>query len=99
MGKQKFTQLVYLKKMPDTKEEIIEKAAKTHKSGTDVKVDLMMIIMIGIIVVLLTTLGGMIQSSMATKSATYQDLVNKVNEQNIKIDLILDEMRQGKLKE
>jgi|WetSurMetagenome_2_1015567.scaffolds.fasta_scaffold802496_1 hypothetical protein len=47
---------------------------------------------IGFITVLIT-IGGILQENMATRSAAYQDLVNKINEQNIKIDLLYTELK------
>jgi len=39
------------------------------------------------------TVGGIWQEYIATRSTSYQDLVNKVNEQNIKIDLLLQQLQ------
>lgn len=41
---------------------------------------------VGIILSLLVSLGGLIQSSFAEKATSYQALLNKVNEQNNKMD-------------
>lgn len=51
-------------------------------------------IVVAVVIVLLTTTGAIIQSYLATRTATYQDLVDKVNEQNVKIDLLFDELRK-----
>lgn len=59
------------------------------------------LIMIGIIIVLFigffgvaVALGGIIVDNLRSREASYQDLVNTINEENNKIDLLFDELRK-----
>lgn len=48
---------------------------------------------VGVSVTLLLAVGGLWQNYLAEKRNAYQSLVDKITEQNVKIDLLYDEMR------
>jgi len=49
------------------------------------------VLAVGFITVVITA-GGLLQQTLATRSASYQDLVDQVNESNIKIDLLFNKI-------
>jgi len=56
--------------------------------------NVMLIILVIAFITILFTVYGIIQDYLANKQATYQNLVNQVTEQNVKIDVMMDEIRQ-----
>lgn len=84
-------------------EEINErlKGLGEAQSGQKKQLNWMRIAIIGVLVVvslgfleLSATVYGIIQTELINKAATFQNLVDKINEQNIKMDSLLDEVRE-----
>lgn len=48
-------------------------------------------------IALLVTVGGFLQSYLVTKTTNYQTMIDKITEQNVKIDLLYSEFNSGKL--
>ena len=70
-------------------------------SASKQEVDLLKLLLAGVVIVLFVgfisvlitasiTLGALWQESIATRSATYQNLVNQVTEQNTKMDFLIE---------
>ena len=90
--------------MPKTLRELVEEAAKKSAVESDNKKEIEKLngLMYFVVVVLfigfalaLITLGGFIQSYFSYRAATYQDLVDKVNEQSTKTNLLYEELNKN----
>ena len=67
---------------------------KIHNFWTRNVIIVVIIVLLGVIITGFITLGAILQENIARRSATYQDLVNKINEQNVKIDILFNELHQ-----
>jgi hypothetical protein len=67
----------------------------THKHSAENRTLIMAVlwVAVGVAITLLIGLGAMVQAFVAERTTSYQSLVDKISEQNIKIDLLYEEMR------
>ncbi len=83
---------------PELKPEgVNEQIAKAEKAALDAQkhsalnrtliTTILWVVVLGFIA-LLITVGGILQSYIAEKTTTYQNLVNQINVQNTKIDIL-----------
>lgn len=54
---------------------------------------LVTVVLLVAFVIVFITMGGFLQNYLANKQATYQNLVNQVTEQNVRIDTLTEEIR------
>lgn len=67
---------------------------ETEEGKVRREIDFLKLLMAGVIIVLLVGFVTLILDYYYTRATIFQDLVNKINEQNIKIDLLFEELRQ-----
>ena len=72
------------------RDEMNKQATQLANQGT--QLDILKWLMVGLVIVLLLGLGGIIQSYLATKTATYQSLVDKVNNQKEETDKLNEKL-------
>lgn len=83
--------------MTKTNEQLVKESAKEIQGNLEKNINFVNNIIIGIVIVLLLTVGGFIQSYLAGRTVTYQSLVDKVNEQNVKINLLYNSLDRSNL--
>jgi hypothetical protein len=88
-----------LKEQPDKENpvntgETIKELEKHQKRTDTMMMFVIVVLFIGFIGVVVA-LGGIIVDSFRSREASYQDLVNKINEENSKIDFLLNQLKQN----
>jgi len=81
-----------LQQQAQTTGEDIEKIKRQLKKTDLIMMGIIIVLFIGFVGVAIA-LGGIVVDTFRSREASYQDLVNKINEQDVKIDLLFEELR------